>query len=161
MKRKRDIPSVESKPAIESKKSKPEEPVIESKKSKQEKPAIEAKKSEQEKPAIDSKKSNPKKPAIESKETKNVEPKKPMEKNKKNLKTTTSKSKKKGAMYAVDKLVNYKREKNGKEYVLVRWKGYSSADDTWEPVESLNNNLYLDVNPLRKKWASKASANKK
>ena len=38
--------------------------------------------------------------------------------------------------YEVERLLADRSQRGRKEY-LVRWKGFSSADDTWEPVEHL------------------------
>ena len=40
--------------------------------------------------------------------------------------------------YVVEQLLNRKVFR-GKPYYLVRWQGHASADDSWEPVENLNN----------------------
>lgn len=39
--------------------------------------------------------------------------------------------------YEVEKIINSRIEK-GKKVFLIRWKGYSAKDDTWEPLSSLN-----------------------
>lgn len=39
--------------------------------------------------------------------------------------------------YEVEKIINSKLEK-GKKVFLIRWKGYTAKDDTWEPLASLN-----------------------
>lgn len=39
--------------------------------------------------------------------------------------------------YEVQKIMNARVEK-GKKFFLIRWKGYSAKDDTWEPQASLN-----------------------
>ena len=40
--------------------------------------------------------------------------------------------------YEVDKILN-KRFHDGKREYLVKWKGYSKNDATWEPVTNLSN----------------------
>lgn len=80
-------------------------------------------------------------------------------------KKTTEKPTKKPKMddtyYEVEKLVDYKKDKNGKEFFLVRWEGYTSASDTWEPGSMLNEHLEEDKNMLRKKWERKTKTKKK
>ncbi|XP_055302363.1 uncharacterized protein LOC129568463 [Sitodiplosis mosellana] len=76
-------------------------------------------------------------------------------------KQKTDKSKKDDVYYEVDHLVDYRKDRKGNEEVRVRWKGYSTADDTWEPVSCLNANLKDDVTELRKMWANKTKAKKK
>jgi len=39
--------------------------------------------------------------------------------------------------YEVARIINH-RQRNGAKQYLVRWKGFSSADDTWEPVAHLS-----------------------
>lgn len=43
-----------------------------------------------------------------------------------------------GAEYEVEKIIDVHFKRNGKRDYLVRWKGFSSKDDTWEPEEHLN-----------------------
>lgn len=62
--------------------------------------------------------------------------------------------------YEVDYLRDYRKKKNGREEVLVHWKGFSSENDTWEPVTNLNSELKTDVELLRKKCAIKPKAKK-
>ena len=38
--------------------------------------------------------------------------------------------------YEIEHLVNHKVI-NGKDFYLVRWKGYDQDEDTWEPVSNL------------------------
>lgn len=59
--------------------------------------------------------------------------------------------------YEVDYLVDIKKEKDGTEKVKVHWKGYSSDDDSWEPVSNLNEALIEDVDALRKDKAKNQS----
>ncbi|CAL8077363.1 unnamed protein product [Orchesella dallaii] len=40
-------------------------------------------------------------------------------------------------MYHVDKIINVRTRKNKKEF-LVKWKGYSESDSTWEPEAHLS-----------------------
>lgn len=62
--------------------------------------------------------------------------------------------------YDVDDLIDFKVVR-GKEMVLVHWKGYSSDDDTWEPVTNMNELLRDDVAKLREKYQQKSQRNKK
>ncbi|KOB71065.1 putative heterochromatin protein isoform 2 [Operophtera brumata] len=40
--------------------------------------------------------------------------------------------------YIIEKIVDFKYE-DGDELFFVKWKGYSNSDNTWEPIENLNN----------------------
>lgn len=40
--------------------------------------------------------------------------------------------------YEVEHIVDHKSSKNGTKY-LIRWKGYTAVDDTWEPEKNLAN----------------------
>lgn len=71
------------------------------------------------------------------------------------LKLTAKKPKTNEVFYEVDEIVDYENY-NGIELVRIRWTGYSSADDTWEPLSSLNDVLRQDVIQLR---ARKTNAN--
>ena len=42
-----------------------------------------------------------------------------------------------GATWVVDKLLGERTSNSGKQY-LVRWEGWSEADDSWEPAESIS-----------------------
>lgn len=59
--------------------------------------------------------------------------------------------------YEVEEILDYTKQSNGIEKVLIRWKGYSPDDDTWEPVSSLNKVLQKEVKQI---WARKAKASK-
>lgn len=37
----------------------------------------------------------------------------------------------------MERIVDKRRNKKGKTEYLVRWKGYDSEDDTWEPEQHL------------------------
>jgi SET domain-containing protein len=41
-----------------------------------------------------------------------------------------------GEMYVVESIQD-RKIKAGVKYYLIRWKGYSSENDTWEPVHEL------------------------
>jgi hypothetical protein len=43
-----------------------------------------------------------------------------------------------GKQFEVESIVS-KKIKKGKPYYLVKWKGYPSDDNTWEPLNNLNN----------------------
>lgn len=62
--------------------------------------------------------------------------------------------------FEVEDLIDFKMVK-GKEMVLVRWKGYEPADDTWEPVNNMNDGLQDDVTELREKYLQKTGRNTK
>jgi hypothetical protein len=40
--------------------------------------------------------------------------------------------------YEVEQILNDKRV-SGKPYYLVKWKGYGTSENTWEPIENLTN----------------------
>lgn len=40
--------------------------------------------------------------------------------------------------FEVEKIIEVHFKKNKKREFLIRWKGFTSADDTWEPEENLN-----------------------
>lgn len=42
-------------------------------------------------------------------------------------------------LYEVERIVDKRKNKKGKTEYLVRWKGYDSEDDTWEPEQHLVN----------------------
>ena len=43
-----------------------------------------------------------------------------------------------GDYFDIDRIEDYKII-NGNDYFLVKWAGYSSCDNTWEPRENLTN----------------------
>lgn len=99
-------------------------------------------------------------PNVASRKRKNDEPSEQKKDNKEPKISTKKPDETDVEFYDVEAILDYKRQKNGIEMVLIRWKGYSSADDSWEPVDSLNDALIDDVNKLRDKWTRKASAHK-
>lgn len=40
--------------------------------------------------------------------------------------------------FEVEKIIEVHFKKNGTREFLIRWKGFSTADDTWEPEKNLN-----------------------
>ncbi|XP_013204517.2 chromodomain Y-like protein [Microtus ochrogaster] len=68
-------------------------------------------------------------------------------------------------LYEVERIVDKRKNKKGKTEYLVRWKGYGSEDDTWEPEQHLVNceEYILDFNRRhseRQKEGSLARANR-
>lgn len=41
-----------------------------------------------------------------------------------------------GPVYDVEDVLDHKKGLNGKTYYLVKWKGYDSSDNSWEPEEN-------------------------
>ncbi|XP_077977365.1 histone-lysine N-methyltransferase SUV39H2-like [Glandiceps talaboti] len=41
--------------------------------------------------------------------------------------------------YEVQKIVDYVRDEKGRDWYFVKWKGYSSKENTWEPLANLMN----------------------
>lgn len=54
-----------------------------------------------------------------------------------------------GDIYEVERLCSRKMI-NGKEYYLVKWTGWASTHNTWEPTENL---IGCDVKEMMKKWS--------
>ena len=42
-------------------------------------------------------------------------------------------------LFSVEKIVDSKIDKNGVQLYKCRWKGYTAADDTWEPTENVSS----------------------
>lgn len=40
--------------------------------------------------------------------------------------------------FEVERVIEVHFKKNGKKEFLIRWKGFTATDDTWEPEENLN-----------------------
>uniref|UniRef100_F6S8F6 Chromo domain-containing protein n=2 Tax=Ciona intestinalis TaxID=7719 RepID=F6S8F6_CIOIN len=51
---------------------------------------------------------------------------------------TRSKKQEKAEIFEVEKVIN-RRKSKGRTFYLVRWKGFSSKDDTWEPTANLKH----------------------
>lgn len=51
--------------------------------------------------------------------------------------------------YKVEKLVDIKKINNEK-FILVKWKGYSFTESTWEPIKNLKNFKH-EIKELEKK----------
>ena len=47
-------------------------------------------------------------------------------------------------MYNVEKIIKMKRTKEGDLRYLVKWEGYGSRDNTWEPAWSFQNFHFLE-----------------
>jgi len=65
------------------------------------------------------------------------------------------------AEYEVDRIVDDRVEDNEKQY-LIRWKGFTAEDDTWEPVTNLDCPEIIDAYEeakRKKKEAKKAKRN--
>lgn len=60
--------------------------------------------------------------------------------------------------YAFDKIVDHKTQ-DGKRYYKVRWEGYTSGDDTWEPEEHLPKNAISVYNrkALVPRWRKRSA----
>ncbi|XP_063044040.1 chromodomain Y-like protein 2 [Engraulis encrasicolus] len=72
-----------------------------------------------------------------------------------------------GDLYEVERIVDKRKNKKGKWEYLIRWKGYGSKEDTWEPEHHLLhceefidqfNNLNLHTDRRTKPAATKSSA---
>jgi hypothetical protein len=44
--------------------------------------------------------------------------------------------------YQVEKICDCKSSR-GKKYYFIKWVGYSSKENTWEPLDHLSNVLYM------------------
>lgn len=55
--------------------------------------------------------------------------------------------------YIVEKILN-RRIKNKKPEYLVKWEGYSIKESTWEPIEHLENVIFL-VNQFENDYENK------
>jgi hypothetical protein len=50
----------------------------------------------------------------------------------------------------VEKVLAYRVNAKGVKEYLLKWKGYSDSDNSWEPYDNLNAALghYIDKNPV-------------
>lgn len=67
------------------------------------------------------------------------------EKSKKSKKTEESDDEEVEKEYEVEKIIEVHHKKSGDREFLVRWKGYSKKDDTWEPEKNLNCQDLIDA----------------
>lgn len=54
----------------------------------------------------------------------------------------TNKEDEKQEFYQVEKICDCKTVR-GKKFYFIKWVGYSSKDNTWEPLVNLSNVLYM------------------
>lgn len=47
-------------------------------------------------------------------------------------------------LFSVEKIMDSKIDKNGVQLYKCRWKGYTAADDTWEPTENVSSTGHVD-----------------
>ena len=62
--------------------------------------------------------------------------------------------------FQVEKIVQSKTLK-GRKYYLIKWVGYSSKENTWEPIEHLSNVIYMVEEFEQKQEEKNALKNKK
>ncbi len=60
------------------------------------------------------------------------------------------KKKEKDEDYGVDRLVSHLKDDRGNWLIRVRWAGYTSADDTWEPPENLPSDIVAKYEKRKK-----------
>ena len=68
-----------------------------------------------------------------------------IEKAPQNAKTTNVEVEDEQEEYEVEQVLGH-REISGTAYYLVKWKGYSTSENTWEPIENLQNAQRTMVN---------------
>ena len=73
------------------------------------------------------------------KRSSNTVKKKPHANTKHTKKKKANTPSKKEELFTVDKIIDSKIDKNGVHLFKVRWKGYSSAYDSWEPTENVSS----------------------
>jgi len=62
--------------------------------------------------------------------------------------------------YSVEKLVDFKEDKKKGKLFLVKWKGYSASENTWEPAENLVDECQDMMDELEEKKAKAAGKGK-
>jgi hypothetical protein len=50
--------------------------------------------------------------------------------------------------HIVEKVLAYRVNAKGVKEYLLKWKGYSDSDNSWEPYDNLNTAFYVDRNPI-------------
>eukprot|EP00922_Rhytidocystis_sp_ex-Travisia-forbesii_P019128 GHVS01028371.1.p1 GENE.GHVS01028371.1~~GHVS01028371.1.p1 ORF type:complete len:199 (-),score=34.29 GHVS01028371.1:397-993(-) len=66
-----------------------------------------------------------------------------------------------GKQYVMEDIVEYKLE-NRQDYYLVQWKGYTSAENSWEPRKNIispNDPTLAKMKRLKRRWKSKYGDN--
>lgn len=65
--------------------------------------------------------------------------------------------------YVVEKIVSHRMTRKGKLEYFLKWKGFTDADNTWEPAENLNCRELVDAYEAerKKKKTTKAKEEKK
>jgi histone-lysine N-methyltransferase SUV39H len=60
--------------------------------------------------------------------------------------------------YEVEKIVDHRRVQNGRIHYLVKWKGWSKENNTWEPEENLTNCKQMLINYHKKFKVSRSGS---
>ena len=61
--------------------------------------------------------------------------------------------------YEVEKILNYKQV-SGRPYYLMKWKGYDTSENTWEPIAHLNE-CHQKVNQYHQQQKDQGSPRRK